>query len=131
MIQLILTVRSSGLSPLISAGEKEPRETENDGDLAENMQPLSQELVDVLQPATAAAAFAYYTGISFVRDSQLPAEPEPESTAKRSNSMDSSEDDDDDVDSLVELLEGASTAANTLHDLLGPATNSDNSDSER
>nr|NP_001097013.2 uncharacterized protein Dmel_CG15373, isoform E [Drosophila melanogaster]ABW09443.2 uncharacterized protein Dmel_CG15373, isoform E [Drosophila melanogaster] len=111
-------------------GEKEPRETENDGDLAENMQPLSQELVDVLQPATAAAAFAYYTGISFVRDSQLPAEPEPESSAKRSNSMDSSEDDDDDVDSLVELLEGASTAANTLHDLLGPATNSDNSDSE-
>lgn len=106
------------------------------------MQPLSQELVDVLQPAAAAAAFAYYTGISFVKDSQMPSETgdgEPDNaTSKRSNSMDSSEDDDeDDVDSLVALLEGAgtSTAGNTLHDLLGPASHnntSDNtSDSER
>ncbi|XP_017083981.1 axonemal 84 kDa protein [Drosophila eugracilis] len=126
---------SEQLSPTGSrsseSGEKAPKEAETDGDLQENMQPLSQELVDVLQPAAAAAAFAYYTGISFVRDSQLPPEPEPETTAKRSNSMDSSEDDDDDVDSLVELLEGGtSTAANTLHDLLGPPTNSDSSDSE-
>ncbi|EDX18264.1 GD17382 [Drosophila simulans] len=130
LIQQISEQLSPTGSRTSEAGEKEPREAENDGDLAENMQPLSQELVDVLQPAAAAAAFAYYTGISFVRDSQLPAEPEPEASAKRSNSMDSSEDDDDDVDSLVELLEGASTAANTLHDLLGPATHSDNSDSE-
>lgn len=106
-----------------------------DGNLSEDMQPLSQELVDVLQPATAAAAFAYYTGISFVKDSQLPPETDAdEANAKRSNSMDSSEDDDDDVDSLVELLEGAganSTAANTLHDLLGPSSHSDTTDSER
>ncbi|XP_039498129.1 dynein axonemal intermediate chain 7 homolog isoform X1 [Drosophila santomea] len=130
LIQQISEQLSPTGSRTSDPGEKEPREVENDGDLAENMQPLSQELVDVLQPAAAAAAFAYYTGISFVRDSQLPAEPDPEASAKRSNSMDSSEDDDDDVDSLVELLEGASTAANTLHDLLGPVTNSDNSDSE-
>ncbi|KRK06910.1 uncharacterized protein Dyak_GE17704, isoform B [Drosophila yakuba] len=130
LIQQISEQLSPTGSRTSDPGEKEPRELENDGDLAENMQPLSQELVDVLQPAAAAAAFAYYTGISFVRDSQLPPEPDPEASAKRSNSMDSSEDDDDDVDSLVELLEGASTAANTLHDLLGPVTNSDNSDSE-
>ncbi|KAH8235955.1 hypothetical protein KR032_011364, partial [Drosophila birchii] len=106
-----------------------------DGNLSENIQPLSQELVDVLQPATAAAAFAYYTGISFVKDSQLPQETDADQAmTKRSSSMDSSEDDDDDVDSLVELLEGgggaASTAADTLHDLLGPSSHSDTTDSE-
>ncbi|XP_016948101.2 dynein axonemal intermediate chain 7 homolog [Drosophila biarmipes] len=125
---------SEQLSPTGSRGsEAGERDTkpENEADPPENMQPLSQELVDVLQPAAAAAAFAYYTGISFVRDSQLPPELEPEPKDKRSNSLDSSEDDDDDVDSLVELLEGgASTAGNTLHDLLGPPTNSDSSDSE-
>ncbi|XP_043659529.1 dynein axonemal intermediate chain 7 homolog [Drosophila teissieri] len=131
LIQQISEQLSPTASRTSDPGEKDPREVDNDGELAESMQPLSQELVDVLQPAAAAAAFAYYTGISFVRDSQLPAEADPEASAKRSNSMDSSEDDDDDVDSLVELLEGASTAANTLHDLLGPVTNSqDNSDSE-
>ncbi|KAH8281343.1 hypothetical protein KR018_011457, partial [Drosophila ironensis] len=131
---------SEQLSPTGShssgTGEKEARE--GDGlqnlDVDEDMQPLSQELVDVLQPATAAAAFAYYTGISFVKDSQLPSETEDSSGAKRSNSMDSSEDDDDDVDSLLELLEGGgtSTAGNTLHDILGPSSNhtSDASDSE-
>ncbi|XP_017121340.2 axonemal 84 kDa protein [Drosophila elegans] len=131
LIQQISEQLSPTGSRASEPAEKDPREVENDEDLAENLQPLSQELVDVLQPAAAAAAFAYYTGISFVRDSQLPPEPEPEATAKRSNSMDSSEDDDDDVDSLVELLEGgASTAGNTLHDLLGPPSKSDNSDSE-
>lgn len=126
---------------LIPTADKEGREGEgsqNLNDLPEDMQPLSQELVDVLQPA---AAFAYYTGISFVKDSQMPSETDGEqdnATSKRSNSMDSSEDDEDDVDSLVALLEGAgttSTAGNTLHDLLGPPSHnntSDNtSDSER
>ncbi|KAH8363783.1 hypothetical protein KR200_006737, partial [Drosophila serrata] len=117
-----------------AGGEKDPAGL-GDGNLSEDIQPLSQELVDVLQPATAAAAFAYYTGISFVKDSQLPQETDADqATTKRSNSMDSSEDDDDDVDSLVELLEGggggASTTANTLHDLLGPSSHSDTTDSE-
>ncbi|KAH8287594.1 hypothetical protein KR054_010429, partial [Drosophila jambulina] len=116
-----------------AAGEKDASGL-GDGNLSEDIQPLSQELVDVLQPATAAAAFAYYTGISFVKDSHLPPETDADqATAKRSNSMDSSEDDDEDVDSLVELLEGAgaaSTAGNTLHDLLGPSSHSDTTDSE-
>ncbi|XP_017045493.2 dynein axonemal intermediate chain 7 homolog [Drosophila ficusphila] len=130
LIQQISEQLSPAGSPSSEAVDKEPREAENGGDQSDGMQPLSQELVDVLQPAAAAAAFAYYTGISFVRDSQLPPEPEPEASAKRSNSMESSEDEDDDVDSLVELLEGASTAGNTLHDLLGPPTNTESSDSE-
>ncbi|KAH8420389.1 hypothetical protein KR009_009880, partial [Drosophila setifemur] len=129
---------SEQLSPTGSrsseAGEKEPREEDgahSDGGQSGDMQPLSQELVDVLQPAAAAAAFAYYTGISFVKDSQLTPETEEPASTKRSNSLDSSEEDDDDVDSLLELLEGGggatSTAGNTLHDLLG--SNSNNTDS--
>ncbi|EDV38571.2 uncharacterized protein Dana_GF19365, isoform C [Drosophila ananassae] len=132
---------SEQLSPTGSKGsdgaDKEGRDGEgsqNLNDLPEDMQPLSQELVDVLQPAAAAAAFAYYTGISFVKDSQMPSETDGEqdnATSKRSNSMDSSEDDEDDVDSLVALLEGAgttSTAGNTLHDLLGPPSHNNTSD---
>ncbi|KAM8720390.1 hypothetical protein ACLKA7_006439 [Drosophila subpalustris] len=106
-------------------------------ELPEDMQPLSQELVEVLQPATAAAAFAYYTGISFVRDSQLPAQSEPETTPKSAGSQDSSDDDDDDNDdSILELLEGGagndSSAGATLQQMLSrnSASNNDSCDSE-
>ncbi|KAL7743995.1 hypothetical protein ACLKA6_001229 [Drosophila palustris] len=106
-------------------------------ELPEDMQPLSQELVEVLQPATAAAAFAYYTGISFVRDSQLPPQSEPETTPKSADSQDSSDDDDDDNDdSILELLEGGagndSSAGATLQQMLSrnSASNNDSCDSE-
>lgn len=103
-------------------------------ELPEDMQPLSQELVEVLQPAAAAAAFAYYTGISFVRDSQLPAQAEPESSPKSGGSQDSSEDDDEeDDDSILGLLEGAgndSSAGATMQQMLSGHSNSENLDSE-
>ncbi|XP_034477404.1 protein CASC1 [Drosophila innubila] len=100
-------------------------------ELPEDMRPLSQELVEVLQPATAAAAFAYYTGISFVRDSQLPPQSEPETTPKSGGSQDSSDDDEDDNDdSILELLEGGagndSSAGATLQQMLSRNTNSNN-----
>ncbi|EDW86416.2 uncharacterized protein Dwil_GK15179 [Drosophila willistoni] len=112
----------------------------NEEQLTDDVRPLSQELVEVLQPATAAAAFAYYTGISFVRDSQLQDEigdPETQMAKTSSNSLDSSSDDDaDDADSLLELLEagkaaaGDSTAGQTLNEFLSRNSQSDNSDSE-
>ncbi|XP_030566711.1 protein CASC1 [Drosophila novamexicana] len=105
--------------------------------LSDELRPLSQELVEVLQPAAAAAAFAYYTGISFIRDNQLPAQPEPATTPKSAGSQESSDDDDDDDDSLLELLEGGiggdvgeSSAGGTLPQLLSRNSNSDNCDSE-
>ncbi|EDW29664.1 GL14938 [Drosophila persimilis] len=125
---------SEQLSPTGSAGSEAGEQQQHDLE-DDPIQPLSQELVDVLQPAAAAAAFAYYTGISFVRDSQLQNEAEEEARKHPSDGLDSSEDDDEDVDSLLELLEGASTAANTLHELLASGagqsqTQSENSDSE-
>lgn len=106
-------------------------------ELPEDIRPLSQELVEVLQPATAAAAFAYYTGISFVRDSQLPPETEPDTTPKSADSQDSSDDDDDDNEgSILALLEGGagneSSAGATLQQMLSrnSNTNNDSCDSE-
>ncbi|SPP78549.1 blast:Axonemal 84 kDa protein [Drosophila guanche] len=127
---------SEHLSPTGSAGSEAGEQQQLDTEDADAIQPLSQELVDVLQPAAAAAAFAYYTGISFVRDSQLPLDSDTEkANAKQpADGQDSSEDDDEDVDSLLELLEGASTAGNTLHELLLASgtgqSQSENSDSE-
>ncbi|XP_062140315.1 uncharacterized protein LOC133848676 [Drosophila sulfurigaster albostrigata] len=101
-------------------------------ELPEDMRPLSQELQEVLQPATAVAAFAYYTGISFVRDSQLPGQSEPESTSKSAGSQESSDDDDDDDDddSILELLDGGagndSSAGATLQQGLSHNSNSNN-----
>lgn len=106
-------------------------------ELADDLRPLSQELVEVLQPAAAAAAFAYYTGISFIRDAQLPAESDPETKPKSAGSQDSSDDDADDddyEDSLLELLEGnagnESSAGGTLQQVFSGNSNSDNCDSE-
>lgn len=107
-------------------------------ELADELRPLSQELVEVLQPAAAAAAFAYYTGISFIRDSQLPAQdPDPATKPRSAGSQDSSDDDaddDDDEDSLLELLEGNvgndSSAGGTLQQAFSGNSNSDNCDSE-
>ncbi|EDW07762.1 dynein axonemal intermediate chain 7 isoform X1 [Drosophila mojavensis] len=107
-------------------------------ELADELRPLSQELVEVLQPAAAAAAFAYYTGISFIRDTQLPAQDQDQATKPKSaGSQDSSDDDaddEDDEDSLLELLEGNvgndSSAGGTLQQAFSGNSNSDNCDSE-
>lgn len=119
------------ISEQLSPNGSQHDETE---ELPEDMQPLSQELVEVLQPAAAAAAFAYYTGISFVRDSQLPAQPEPETSPKSAGSQDSSDDDDDEEDdSILELIEGAgndSSAGATMQHMLSGNSNSENLDSE-
>ncbi|XP_043072312.1 dynein axonemal intermediate chain 7 [Drosophila grimshawi] len=123
------------ISEQLSASGSQHDVTEED--LTEDVRPLSQELVEVLQPAAAAAAFAYYTGISFVRDTQLKTN-ETETTPKSAaESLDSSEDDDDNEDSLLELLEGGdadgggeSSTGGTLQQVLSRNSNSDNCDSE-
>ncbi|ALC49871.1 CG15373 [Drosophila busckii] len=119
---------SEQMSP--SGGGSQADETEQ---LTEELPALSQELVDVLQPAAAAAAFAYYTSISFVRDSQLPAQATTESPPKSSHSQDSSDtEEEEDEDSLLALLECETAAQppDNLQQLLSRNSQSDNSDSE-
>ncbi|XP_030378327.1 axonemal 84 kDa protein [Scaptodrosophila lebanonensis] len=136
----VLQQISEQLSPNGSQhGDSEQQSPEDD------MKPLSQELVDVLQPAAAAAAFAYYTGITFVRDSEASSAQQDRqekgkgaASSSDEDDQDDDDDDEDDADSFAGFLHdapggvggGESTAGASLQEFLSKHSQSETTESD-